>query len=122
MNSIINLSVQQLNKAIGLKTKIESLQNQLARIFGSPTPTKSVAHVAPKKKWTMSAAARAKISAAAKKRWAKVKGTKTPAKAAVKTAKPAKKKFTMSKAAKAKLSAMAKARWAKVKAAGKSKL
>ena len=37
---------------------------------------KSVAAVAPKKRRKMSAAGRAKISAAAKARWAKVKATK----------------------------------------------
>ena len=69
----------------------------------------------------MSAAARAKISAAAKARWAKVKGVK-PAVAAVVAAKPvpaAKKKFSMSASAKAKISAAAKARWAKIKSAKK---
>ena len=81
----------------------------------------------PAKKGGMSAAGRARIAAAAKLRWAKVRAAKTKP-AAVKTAvkavakaivttKPAKKKFTMSAAAKAKLSALAKARWAAKKAA-----
>jgi hypothetical protein len=60
----------------------------------------------------MSRAGRAKIAAAQKARWAKVKAVK-PAKA---------KKRKMSAAAKAKISAAAKARWAKVKAAGKKSL
>jgi hypothetical protein len=68
----------------------------------------------------MSAAAKAKISAAAKARWAKIKGAKPVVKAVV-AAKPVK-KFTMSAEAKAKLSALAKARWAKIKATGKKKL
>ena len=55
---------------------------------------------------TMSAAARRKISAAAKARWAKVHAA----------AKPAKKKRIMSAAGRAKISAAAKARWAKVRA------
>jgi len=59
----------------------------------------------------MSASARARISAAAKARWAKIKG---------KSAKKAKRK--MSAKAKARLSALAKARWAKAKKAGKTKL
>ena len=63
--------------------------------------------------------AKAKISAAAKARWAKIKGTKPAVKAAVS---PAPKKGGMSAAAKAKISAAAKARWAKVKAAGKTSL
>ena len=64
----------------------------------------------------MSAAGRARIAAAQKARWAKIRGTKP-------SAKPVKKaKRTMSAAARAKISALAKARWAKVKAAGKKRL
>jgi hypothetical protein len=114
--SIANLSVQTLRKAADLKEKIESLHKQLATIFGSAT--NSVAIKAPKKKGGMSAAGKARIAAAQKLRWAKIKA----AKPAVKT-KPVKKaRKKMSAAAKAKLSAMAKARWAKVKASGKKKL
>jgi hypothetical protein len=61
----------------------------------------------------MSAAARAKISAAAKARWAKVKGDKPAVPA------PKAKRRKMSAAARAKISAAAKARWARVKAAQK---
>jgi hypothetical protein len=64
----------------------------------------------------MSAAGRARIGAAAKARWAKLRG----AKASVKPAKKARRK--MSAAAKARISAIAKARWAKVKAQGKKSL
>ena len=69
----------------------------------------------------MSAAGKARIAAAQKARWAKVRAAKPEAKAivGVKAAPPAKKKFTMSAAAKAKISAAAKARWAKVRAAKK---
>jgi len=69
----------------------------------------------------MSAAGKARIAAAQKARWAKIKAEK-PAVKAVVAVKPAKKKFTMSAAAKAKLSALAKARWAKIKATGKKTL
>jgi hypothetical protein len=61
----------------------------------------------------MSVAGRARISAAAKARWAKVKGSKQSTKPAAKT------KSKMSAAAKAKISAADKARWAKIKAAKK---
>jgi hypothetical protein len=74
MSLIINLSAQQLRRAATIKEKIQSLENELGRIFGSAA--KSVAAVAPKKRRKMSAAGRAKISAAAKARWAKVKATK----------------------------------------------
>jgi hypothetical protein len=114
MNSIINLSAQQLRRAAAIKEQIQSLENELGRIFGSSA--KPVAAVAVKKEWKMSAAARAKISAAAKARWAKINGKK----AAVKQAPKAKGK--LSAAARAKISAAAKARWAKAKAAGKKRL
>jgi len=110
MSSINSLSVQQLRQAANLKERIEALKNELSRLLGSTA--EPVAAKAPKKKGGMSAAGRAKVSAAQKARWAKIKS----AKPAVTVTKPAKKKFTMSAAAKAKISAAAKARWAKVKA------
>lgn len=55
----------------------------------------------------MSAAARRKIAAAARARWAKVRAG----------AKPARKKRKMSAAARAKIAAAARARWAKYRAA-----
>jgi len=107
-----------LRQAANLKEQIVALEKELSQLLGSTAS--SVAAKAPKKKGGMSAAGKAKIAAAQKARWAKIKGAK-PATAAVEAvaAKPAKKKFTMSAAAKAKISAAAKARWAKIKAANK---
>ena len=104
----MNLSSQQLRSAAVLKEKILSLEKKLGQLLGSLA--KSVAQVAPKRKFKMSAAGRARISAAAKARWAKVKGRKLPVKSAPKT------KRKMNPAAKAKLSAKMKAIWAKRKA------
>lgn len=113
MNAITTLSAQQLRHAADIKDKIESLHGELGRILGSAA--RSILSPAPasKKRHTMSAAARAKIAAAAKARWAKVKGTKSTSTAAPKQ----KAKRQMSAAARAKIAAAAKARWAKVKAA-----
>jgi hypothetical protein len=116
MNSITNLSSKQLRQAADLKEKIVALEKELGQLLGSTT--KPVAAKAPKKKKGMSAAGRAKVAAAQKLRWSKIKA----AKPAIKSAKPTKKKFSMSAAAKANLSALAKARWAKIKATGKKKL
>jgi hypothetical protein len=110
MSSINSLSVQQLRQAANLKEQIEALEKELSQLLGS-TP-KPVAAKAPKKNGGMSAAGKAKVAAAQKARWAKIKA----AKPVVAAAKPAKKKFTMSAAAKSKISAAAKARWAKIKA------
>ena len=74
MSLIIDLSAQQLRRAAAIKEQIQSLENELGRILGSST--KPVAVAAPKKRRKMSAAGRAKISAAAKARWAKVKAAK----------------------------------------------
>ena len=117
---MINLTPAQLRQAADLKEQIEILQKQLAAIFGgsaSPTPVKASRPLAAKK-GGMSAAGKAKIAAAQKARWAKIKAGKPAIKPAA-VAKPAKKKFTMSAAAKAKISAAAKARWAKIRAAKK---
>ena len=114
MSSIINLSAQQLRRAAAIKEQIQSLENELGRIFGSST--KSVVVAAPKQRRKMSAAGRARISAAAKARWAKVNGKKFTVKQSPKA------KGKMSAAARAKISAAAKARWARAKAAGKKKL
>jgi len=112
-NSIIYLSPSQLRHAADLKEKIDGLQNQLEQILG--TPSQPNHEPAPQKKRKMSAAARARIAAGARARWARIKGTTT--------AKPAAKpRRNMSAAAKAKLSAMAKARWRKARAAGKNAL
>jgi hypothetical protein len=112
MSSIINLSVQQLRKAAALKEKIQSLEKELGKLLGS-TVASAASPVPRKKKFTMSAAAKAKISAAAKARWAKIKGKTTAAPA------PKKAKGKMSAATKAKLSAKLKAIWAKRRAAQK---
>jgi hypothetical protein len=112
MNSITNLSAKQLRRAANIKDKIQSLENKLNHILGSPE--KTVAAVAPRKKRKMSAAGRAKIAAAQKARWAKAKGPKA------KQSQPKKRK--MSAAARARISAATKARWAKAKGAGKKTL
>jgi hypothetical protein len=109
MSNLLSLTTTQLRHAADLKEKIEALHKELASIFGGSSTAKAP------KKGKMSAAGRAKVSAAQKARWAKIKKAKPVAKA------PAKRR-TMSAAAKAKISAAAKARWAKVKAAGKKSL
>jgi hypothetical protein len=111
---MLNLSSKQLRRAATLKEEIQSLEKQLDQILGSPA--KTAASAVPKKKRKMSAAGRAKIVAAQKARWAKVKGRKS-------AAKPVKKaRRKMSAAGRAKIAAAAKARWKKAKAQGKNSL
>jgi ElaB/YqjD/DUF883 family membrane-anchored ribosome-binding protein len=73
-SSITNLSAQQLRRAADMKDKIQSLEKELEQILGSST--EPAAPAVPKKRHKMSAAGRARISAAAKARWAKVKAAK----------------------------------------------
>jgi Cu/Ag efflux pump CusA len=124
--SLLNyVSSAALRQAAVIKEKIEALQSEFANALNSTTLSISVttAPVAKsdKKKRGMSAAAKKKIAAAQKIRWAKFHAARNsvkPAKA-VKAApvKPAAKKGGISAAGRAKIAAAAKARWAKVRAA-----
>jgi hypothetical protein len=120
MSNLLNtLSIAQLKNAVALKEQIARLEGQLASLLGGPaTPVASGT-----KKGGMSAAGRARIVAAQKKRWAKIRaGTKAPAGANASpapVAKLARKKGGMSAAGRARIVAAQKERWAKVKAAKK---
>jgi hypothetical protein len=120
--SIANLNPSQLRKAADLQEKIAKLESELAAILGSESkPAPTVAK--PAKKGGMSAAGRAKVAAAQKLRWAKIKAAKAKAdpkaakpasKAAAKPVKKAKKKISAEGIARIK--AAQKARWEKIKA------
>ena len=75
MSNLLSLTINQLRRAAKLKQQIEALNKKLASILGAPasTPAKAL------KKRGMSAAGRARVAAAQKARWAKVKRAK-PAK------------------------------------------
>jgi len=119
-----NPTIANLQRAVAIAEKIQELESQLASILGSPAqPTVAKARQATTKsvrgrKRTMSPEARARIAAAQKARWAKVKGGKTPAAAPnieKKAAAKPKAKRNVSPEARAKMAAAAKRRWAKVK-------
>lgn len=105
--TITNLTPTQLRRAADLQEHIEKLQRELSQLQdGEATPA---VHKTFKRKF--SAAGIAKIRAAQKARWAKIKAGKS---AAAKPAKRGPKK--MSAEARAKIAAAQKARWAKVHA------
>jgi hypothetical protein len=108
MNSITNLTPQQLRRAATLKERIDALQREFNEILGTPAGN---ATASPKRR-KMSAAGRANIIAGVRARWAKIKRPKQ-------TAKPKRK---MSTAVKAKLAAIARARWRKARALGRTTL
>lgn len=77
MNSVNQLSPVQLRKAASLKEKIAVLEKQLAAILGATAPAAKTPEAKPaRKKSKMSAAGRARIVAAQKARWAKIKAAK----------------------------------------------
>jgi hypothetical protein len=113
-------TLNQLKRGLELAERIAKLQAEMASIFGGSADTAS-APVAPsglgrKGRRKLSAKALANIRAAQKKRWAKFKSQKGPAKAKP-VAKPAKKR-TLTKAGRARLAAAMKARWAAARKSG----
>ena len=69
------ISASDLRRAAGIKDKIEELQSQLNKLLGGDGVGNGSPAVKPAKKTgrKMSAAGRARIAAAARARWAKVK-------------------------------------------------
>jgi hypothetical protein len=123
MTNLHNLTVAELREVVALKEKIEALQSEMDSIAGAAgasAPSGKPAGRGRPGKRHMSASARARIGAAQKARWAKIRKS---GKASASAAAPVeKKKRRVSRAARARLSAIAKARWARVKAAGESTL
>ena len=103
------LRIERTNLANELK-HIDAALAVLGKLDGGSSYTK------PRR--TLSAAARGKIAAAQKARWAKVKAGSQPAAAITTASAPAKR--TMSASARRKIAAAQRARWAKVRA-GKKK-
>jgi hypothetical protein len=122
-------SIDQLKRALAISEQIQKLEEALASVFGSsvklsapaaPAKAAAVAAKPRKGKRGLSAEGRARIAAAQKARWAKVKGGAVAAKEAPKAAKPAGKakvKRHLSPEARARIVAAVKRRWAKVKKA-----
>jgi hypothetical protein len=97
----MDISVQTLQEAVSIRRQIDTLQKRLSSIL-----TGSRASSAPAKggRRPMPAATRAKLAAAARARWARIKGhTKTT---------PAVKKGGITPAGRKRLSQLMKARWA----------
>jgi hypothetical protein len=119
------LTSHQLKRAAAIQEQIESLHQELADLLEGSAPAPAPAApeaadleaAAPKaRRRKISAAGLARIKAAQKLRWAKVKAGTPEEPVARKT------KRRMSPAARARIGAAAKARWAAIKAAGKKRL
>jgi hypothetical protein len=127
MINIQNLTSSQLRKVITIKERIEGLEADLNALVGGSNDSPVVATRGPgrpkgKGRRKMSAAAKARIAAAQRARWAKVHAAAAGKKGPAPAAKTGRKRRKMSPAVRAKLAAIARARWAKVKASGKSAL
>ena len=110
MTMLQDLTAKELLKMASIKGRIEHLQAQLGAITGDGvSPAKGRG-----KRRRMSRAGRARIAAAQRARWAKVRGVKAHMRP--------KRRRKVSVAVRAKLAAAAKARWAKAKDQGKSRL
>ncbi|HEY7168803.1 MAG TPA: hypothetical protein VIB79_29865 [Candidatus Binatia bacterium] len=109
----LELTVNQLKRAATIKEQIDVLNRELRGILGGEANTGARRQG----RRTMSAAAKRKIAAAQRARWARVRGTK-PASPSAKPAAKAKKK-SMSPAARAKVAAKMRAYWAAKKAGKK---
>ena len=101
------ITLDTLKEAVHIKEQIAQLEARLARLLDGAAPAASV--TTGKKRGKMSAAARAKIAAAARLRWAKIKGKSA---ASAQPASAPKKKGGISPEGRARLAAAMKARWA----------
>jgi len=106
MNSLGNLTVLQLTRALQIKQQIESLERELARL-GAGAENLSGSR-GPRRR--MSAAARGRIAAAQRARWAKQRKAKPAASGGAG-------KRKMSASARARIAAAQRRRWAAFKAA-----
>ena len=108
MTVLNNLSVEQLRKAVAIKEQIEQLEAQLGSVLGDASEP-----LVPAKKTPPDVGGGTRgVPAAARARWAKIRGQEESPR----------KKRKVSAAARLRLSAAAKARWKKAKAAGKTTL
>src|SRR5438552_11733367 len=99
----MDISVVSLQEAFSIRRQIDTLEKRLSSLLGgAPASPASVATGGERRR--MSAATRAKLAAAARARWARLKaGKKTT---------PAKKKGGITPAGRKRLSQLMKARWA----------
>jgi len=111
----MDVSVKELQEAISIRQQIDGLQRRLSSLLrGAPQrPTPATAPTASGRYF--SRATRAKLSAAARARWARTRGS-------TKGGAPTKRKGQLTAAGRRKLSQLMKARWAaRRKAGGKHK-
>src|SRR3954469_5171170 len=118
----MDISVKDLQEAISIRQQIDNLQRRLSSLLrGAPQTTTPTTRSTSRRYFSPST--RAKLSAAARARWARRQGTGTAGTAGTAaTAAPAKGRGQLTPAGRRKLSQLMKARWAaRRKAGGKQK-
>jgi hypothetical protein len=101
----MDTSLNSLEEALSIRRQMDTLEKRLASILGSAISSGSTTRTGPQR---MSAATRAKIAAAARARWARVKANT----AGTTTTVPGQKKSGLTPAGRKRLSELMKARWA----------
>jgi hypothetical protein len=118
MNTLLeNISSRLLHKAATIQGHIEELKEKLRQVLEQKEITMTVSAVAETGRRHMSLAARRRIAAAQRARWAKQRNGAAGAAASTKP-----RRGGMSAAGRARLAEAARRRWAKAKAAGKNAL
>ena len=105
----MDISLKSLEEALLVRRQIDTLEKRLASILASSVPSRPTVSV----RRGMSAATRAKLSAAAKARWVKRKRSGV--------SKTARKKGKLTPAGRKRLSQLMKARWAATRRAAAGK-
>jgi hypothetical protein len=108
----MDISVKALEEAVSIRRQIDGLQRRLSSILGG-TPARPIAAAPTQAGRYFSPSTRAKLSAAARARWARLKGGSKPGRA--------KKRGALTPAGRRKLSELMKARWAARKKSGGTK-
>ena len=109
----MDISVKELEEATSIRRQIDNLQQRLSSILRGTTPRTVTVPAAKASRSAQtgryfSPATRAKLAAAARARWARLRGGATTTTAAT----PARKKGQLTPAGRRKLSQLMKARWA----------
>ena len=108
----MDISVKALEEAVSIRRQIDNLERRLSLILGGAPARPAVTAPAQKARY-FSPSTRAKLSSAARARWARLKGGAKPA--------PTKKKGALTAAGRRKLSELMKARWAARRKSGGTK-
>ena len=111
MQSLAELPIQKLKRAVGIREQIEALTRELHDLLGTPAAFMAFNGVESGKRRSLSPAGRARIAAAQRLRWSKYNSGRSQRTDLVA------KKHRLSPEGRAKVAAAVKARWDRFRAA-----